>query len=827
MPAYKSEDFLTIYSKIIRPGATLPFDCFVLLQLSQRVSLFLSAGIIISDFKIEKLKTFSHDKLYIRKQDQELYLNYVKNFAEQAGNKQTIVEDLGQGVSPEDLGLPAEITSTLTPSSVLTIKDDIEPSLGAVLQVLQNETHSLQKEIQLSQALPPEEKEILKNVSLKIEEELQSISSHLDADLFQKKILGVTEHIQNEMIRVSSSSKWTNENKSYYKKMIESLNKDIAQLSSSQTEEALQENKIRIQSQIKIIKSIASPQKEELVSGAIENIISSIENKLGTPLNLKITSEKITTEHLLGTGKADPQLIEKLKEVIAKQEKITQDLTEKIKASIPSFEDLRNRWFTFQMMIKRKIDASDQMKTKSITQQFYDFESSFFAGLNLERKNLKKITHQLNFVVTGDLLSAKQMQNLSDDPDELAISGGISASPSEDGFDSENSSESQTPTSQGGDLAEMDRLLAENNVLKVQIENAQALIETTTKKTNELEEMLRSDGEYVESLEGDLMQTKKKLEEALSSSQDYEFDKRRLSEGLEDMGTNLYRQKTDLTAEEAKSHLLQTRVLELEKTVKLYNEKLGKTPEEVTPESMKDWPQDLHFVLQEKDAAIKNLNKKLSHEISQLTQAKKDLENLRSEDRKFDLERKDLSKRIETQRLESENMKQLQKTLEIKGTTTTNLLTQARKTINKLTEENSELRQDRTKYIRKTNDALAEHKSLISQALHMHGQIQLEVEKNKTLENQLESSKGKEKEQQRQNQAQIVLINKLEAEKKKLDSDFKKASAGDRQAEIDQLKEYIQGLEKKLEHIKKDNKHVHAQLAQEQKKHQAEKKKVS
>lgn len=806
MPVYHSDDFLVIYSKVIRSGEKIPFDCYILLALSKKVAVFLSKGTIVSPEKMERLKQYDRDKLYIRKEDQPLYLKYLNEFLTSPENQLLIQQDLATGESSEELGIPPEILSQLGVAHERTSGD---PVLGSVVEVLKNQTERLQQDIHLSQALSEDEKTVIKDVTLKIEDEIIRLGGEPDADMLKATIQSVTEHIKEEIIRVSSNSNLEDQEKEQYKQMIEDLNKSVEDLSNSQNQEDLTHRKDKIQSQIMIIRGAVSPQKEDLVSTALQNMIGEIEKKMGRPLDLKISRSHEPDNEQPGTGRMDPLLIENLKTAVANQEKAIQDLTDKIKAAVPLFGDLKTRWFSFQMLIKRKIDAGDQMKTKSITQQFYDFEGFLFKGLNEERKNLKKMARQLNFIVTGDTPSDNQN---AIDPDEVSILSAMSANPPSDQNGDEEGGAG------GSSAANMDSLVSENNVLKVQLENAQALVETISKKTNELEEMLRSGGEYARSLEEDLQETKKKLEEVLTDTQSHESDKRRLSEGLEDMSTALYRQKADQTSESEKYIHQQQRLHELERTLRIYTEKLGNEPSRLDAEAMKKLPPDVQAALIEKDNSLKDLTRKLETRVEEVASLKKELETLKSTDRKFELEKKDLSKRIEKQRVEFENLKQQQKTIELKSVASANLLSQAQKTINKLTEENGELRTDRTKYIRKTNEALAEHKSLVSQAMSLNSKMQVEMEKNRSLESQIESHKEREKEIAKKVQAMSTQIAQLESAKKKLEDEFKKTSSDAKQSEIDQLRQIKTDLEKKLEFAKNESKATQDRLVKESKK---------
>ncbi len=822
MPEYKEGEFFVIYSRVIRENEALPFDCFVLLTLSNKVAMFIPAGSVVTPSKIQRLQQFSKEKLLIRIEAKNLYYDYLKKYAEQPENLELIKKDME--TNPDtDLGLPKDLMANL---GKVKVDEPVDSTIGAVLEVLKNQTEELHKKVITTNSNQNEEITKINDVTLKIEEELIKVTGDVGSDDFKQTIKNITEHLNDEIVRVGAITHTDENKKTQHHQMIQDMRKEIEDLSQSNDPADLETRKQRVHSKLQIIRSLNDNSQENLITEAIQSIIGNVEQVLGVPLNLKLLRQQdsqntikpadITNEVLKGSGKADPEILHRLKNLVSSQENIIKELTEKMKSSVELFGDLKTRWFTFQMTTKRKIDPSDQMKSKSITQQFYDFESAHFKGLNEDRKSLKKSTHHFYYVITGDPKSGEQIENLTDDPDENSIFNGLTSQVPDGQEEGEEGAQGSNSS-----VVDVDTVMAENNVLKVQLENAQALVDTVSKKTSELEEMLRGGGEYTQSLEEDLAQTKKKLEEVLNDSQDFEADRRRLSEGLEEMSTALYRQKTDQTCEVEKHNQLQIRVIELEKTLKIYSDKVGSDVRELSEDDAKALPQEVQKALLDKDGKIKTLTKQLDIKNDDLTQTKKDLESLRSEDRKFELEKKDLAKRIEKQRVEFETLKQKQKTIELKNVASANLLLQARKTINKLTDENGELRTDRTKYIRKTNEALAEHKSLVSQALNLNSQIQVEIEKNRQLENQIQTQKDREVGLAKKIHELSTHLNQIESEKKKIETEMRKQSKNDKQSEIDQLRQLVSDLEKKIERAKSDYKIQQDQLIQEQKKNHA------
>lgn len=871
MSDYRREDYFAFYVKVLCVGVPVPFDCYIVLHLAQRAILFLSRDSVVTEEKLKRLAKNQHPKLYLRIEDKNTYFRYLDDFLQNPENKAVLQEAMKNGHID---GLPSEGEYTLqslqekpvTQNSDLgktKIVGPLTSPLGEVVDLIKNQAKILADEIEIRASLSEDEKKVIQDVTLHLTDEIQKLEDALGQENYAKTIRSVTEHISEDLMRISQLQSLKGENAQIIKSAVSALKLEMHELEKEQSPADAKLKIQRVLGHVQIFRNIAESEQENLVTHALESMISSAESTLGKQLSLSLNSNNesqdagwlvqrlrelkakveakeldwdgviealadiiervrvavsvaegkidpslIKEEHLRDTRLADPVLMEDLKNQMILQKAIIDELTETLKNTRPEFEAFKNQWLSFQMLTKRKLDAGDQMQARGLTQSIQAFEHRFFRDLNTGRKKIKKSSQTLAQILGQD--KAPEIDSDEQDPDDSAIIGMIAENLTEDG------EESGAPQPVSA-LAQMDQLVSENKVLQVQLENAQALVETTGHKTAELEEMIRSTGEYATKLEIELEELKKSHEKALEEIQTNESEKRRLSEGLEDSQRNLFKLKNEDDSLSEKTALAENRVQVLEKAVAFYREKFGETAD-ITPEVERQFPKEARMMLMQKESQLADCHLTLKRKTEEIAHLNKRLRDIAGEDRQFEVERKELGKRLEKMRIEAELARQHEKALEIKITSTTNLLLHARKTIDKLTAEGEELRADRAKYIVKTNDALAEHKSLINQALALNGQLQQEMQKNRALLDQVETLKGREKDTTNALRALQTQMNQMETEKKKLEQELRMSSSGTYRDEAEALRARVSELERKNDKLKHDLREAQSKFAQEQNK---------
>lgn len=453
-------------------------------------------------------------------------------------------------------------------------------------------------------------------------------------------------------------------------------------------------------------------------------------------------------------------------------------------------------WISFQALAKRKLDVQDVMKSGQIFKMFQDFEYRLFSELNSQRKELKAATSEIYNQLGEDGKSIL-------DSFEFEVNKTVSDDSTTEGKEDIT----ETPA------MELERLRSENNLLNLQIENAQQLAATTVKKNDELEELLRQSGTYGESLEQEIEQLKKRLNKALEETTENEGERRRLIEGLEDTNDKQYRTIVDAQTLREKLAEKEDRIKHLEQAKGIFTDSTGVISTEVSDSKVVS-------LFRQKDEQYKNLEKKLESLQVLVDNLKKDNNTYQAKMVGLEAERKDLGKRIDKALIEKDNARRGEKNLDLKITMTNTLLTQARKTIDKLTRESEELRQDRLKYISKTKDIISEQKAIAGQAVTLSSQLQAESQKVRQLTDQLESLKRREAEDQKNQQNIQKGIELLLVENKKLKAAAAAQSESGSQSNVDSLKGKIVDLEKKIENLKQEIKETSLRFVQEQKKAQ-------
>ncbi|GIL18732.1 MAG: hypothetical protein BroJett040_24830 [Oligoflexia bacterium] len=516
-----------------------------------------------------------------------------------------------------------------------------------------------------------------------------------------------------------------------------------------------------------------------------------------TITKLKQTLGEADTDSGAGTGSSgntivqpgsgiDPQILEAFKKIVMNQNATIDSLTETLKKLRPESRNIMELWISFQALTKRKLDPPDVMKCEQISKQFQDYDYRFYSEFNKKRRELKSITSELYKILGED--ASVIVDNFDFD---------LTATPT-----ASNQAEAGGPVE--SQSAEIERLRSENSILSVQIENAQQLARTTVQKNAELEEMLRRSGEYGESLEQEIEKIKKRLNDSLQDSSEVESEKRRLIEGLEEANNSAYRGSVDVESLRQKLAEKEERIRVLEKKEKGFED--GGVSSSVASE------------LEAKENEYRKLERKAEQLKTDYDHLKKESHSHRSKIASLEAEKKDLSKRLEKAVIEKETARQSEKSLDIKITMTNNLLSQARKTISKLTSESEELRQDRLKYIAKTKDIIAEQKALSGRAVTLASQVQAETQKARVLADQVEALKRRELEAQKALQNAQRGVDTLTNENKALKAELQAQLEGSNQVNLEALKIKIIDLEKKIDGLKQENKEISQKFVQEQKK---------
>jgi len=866
------EGYFQILTEVVRKGEKLPFTCFICLSKNNKVFQFLIKNEIIEEERLNKLNTRGFAHIYIRDQEKGEYQKYLEEIVNNSGNtelKSLITKKIAQG---DFTGLPKDETGQIiklikeqNQDSKIIVKQSqsqLNGLHGNVINRMKDQIEDLEQKLKLSSTDDSELKEWVHGAISKVDQNIHVLGTVIDPE--SDKILKLSQeiHKQFEIETIKIYSKYNNDsdehrtiakciqpfNEIYNKYVQNNWPKD-----NEQQKEALEKLKETSAQALSSLRIISGNSDKITFEESLEQIFNSVETGLNLPLNLNpsriqranhkffmkiwmvlmdlkellsqsdidITKaqnklclviaeiKKMTEGHELEYPKDETQalsidsplkfekssndvLVDGLRIIANKQKEVIDILTNGLKNFRSESQSIIEARLSFQALTKRKLDPNDVIKSSQISKRFQEYDFRFFTEINKQRKQLKSITADF-YKQLGDENQISQ-DDLEFEPSQII----------------ETDLNSATETIESSS-AEIDRLRSENNILTTQIENAQLLAETTVKKNSDLEELLRQSGSYANSLEQEVDEIKKRLNKALDESLDTESDRRRLTEGIEETNNRNYQAHLDIQSLTDTIKDKDDRMMALTQERNIFLEAKNNTNSVIQDEK-------LQKLLIQKENLYKELEKKYEKMKSANDNLKKESQSFNSKLAALEVERKDLVKRVEKANIEKEISRRSEKSLDIKINITNNLLAQNRKTIEKLTFEGEELRQDRLKYIGKTKEIIAEQKTLSSQSATLAAQVQVETQKNRHLMEQIESLKNREAEEQKNMQKIKLGMANILSENKNLKTMLQSKSDEATQSNLDMLNEKIVDLEKKMESLKQENKETNQRYVQEQRK---------
>ena len=171
MGQYNKAEYFPILIASLSESIPVPFNCYLLLEVNQRILPFSEIGEMISPKKKERLLSFKFEQLYLHQGEMEAYRAFLRAFLKSPAGK-VYVEKLppGEAVS----GVPADIASQFfAPHPVArALTTDQE-----VIEILRGNVQALETQFHLKEKLTPEEEAIIKDATAKISEGMARVKS--------------------------------------------------------------------------------------------------------------------------------------------------------------------------------------------------------------------------------------------------------------------------------------------------------------------------------------------------------------------------------------------------------------------------------------------------------------------------------------------------------------------------------------------------------------------------------------------------------------------------------------------------------------------------
>lgn len=711
MPEFDSQDYYPILASSIRPGQVIPFDCFILLERVNRIVRWVNGNEIFPDAKYALLEGRSIQKVFVLKSDKKNYFSYLDDFLKSPDGRRILELIKSQGKpdidgipDPEEFSLTAlqsEISSEPKASSLSSLEQEQED----LIQFLKGKVNDIEENLTRLNQVPEEDLLVIGDVTLRISDELVKISSEsLVQDEFEKRIEGVTQVIDDGLIRISSVSKKHSEFEGL-SRMMEKISSEVRQLGDlDQNGISSSEATVLLKRQAARIKPFSTNLSSSLASQLLGLAIEGAENHLGQAVPLKSNvgryeevpsylREMLTLKELMRSNSSD---VKHFQHQILKQGLIIKDLKAKSGAVRSVYRSLRDKWFLFHLQTKKSLDPSGVLAANDLDEEIKKIEKAnegLFENSTSLFSNYKTVSRSVvdeQVQINPNLIFNSEHPNQTESKDDL--SNGI------------DSTESELSTDESA--SNLKQLESENQILKVQNENLLALVESMTKKGEELELILSRTREYTENLESansENHKTIEALEERVNSLLQSQID---FDSTLEDVHRS---SKLAKLGEEAGKE----RAADLGNQINLAKIEIEAIRKGTGNES----------VAKLREEQFNSLLQKYENKQNELSETKKTIINLNSKLLEAKTETKRLIQDMDRLAKDKDQRERQMRTIAIKFEMNCNLLKQSQSSVGKLTQLTDSLRQERQTYIRKTNEALNKYRTMSERASLLDRQV--------------------------------------------------------------------------------------------------------
>ncbi|GEM_PF-1623744 len=333
MASYDEKDYEPILLQSIRADVVVPFDCYLLLRENDRIVHYIQSGQVFPSEKLEKLKNFKHNTLYIHVAGKPAYVAYLESFFNTGDGLAVLKELNANNPGGKILGIPTEIdvakivasevakdvagqpvneTVKVVPAGesvplgeVAVVeqvtdhqKDEVQKLAGKkqsvleqVVAALKEDIDQLDQEVHASGALSEEQSTLIKSVTDRIDEELQKVEGQPDEPETKTKVESVTEHIKEELARVRSLAEKSE--KTLGRTLISAA--DDAEEELAKMLENPAKHKAALQRKMMRLKHLVNPAIEqdadEFAAEGVSRMVRKVEKLIGVKLAIQPTSE--------------------------------------------------------------------------------------------------------------------------------------------------------------------------------------------------------------------------------------------------------------------------------------------------------------------------------------------------------------------------------------------------------------------------------------------------------------------------------------------------------------------------------------------------------
>ncbi|MCC7441450.1 MAG: hypothetical protein IT285_07445 [Bdellovibrionales bacterium] len=434
-----------------------------------------------------------------------------------------------------------------------------------------------------------------------------------------------------------------------------------------------------------------------------------------------------------GGGPVDPRLAA----VVNEQNRTIKELVGRLRSAKGIYTMILKKWEDLKATGAQRFSDAERSLAEDLSTKIQGFGETYL-GTEIASRSLISLNLRLGEItgVKAEGVGEIQIKEKAENSDEGE--GG------EPGLKS--SKDLQLPPESGAN-ASAEELRSENKILRVQVQNAKALLESCEKKIHELSRLHEDGSGYADSIEKELAALTEEYEKIRVKYDDAEGRAHRSVEAAEASARDAYQAKQEASNKDEIIRDLNSKLDTLESELKNYRGMVRAVGDQVkvTPELLEqmDLPPEARSQLREQEAALRRYESEMENKRGELRQLRKELARQMGKAQENALFKKQMSQKFDKIKLDVDMARGRESGLNRKVIMVTNLLDDSRRSISKLTQVNEELRADRMEYMNRTNQALRDYKDMMSKANTLDRHVQAEIQRGRSLVEQNETLKSK------------------------------------------------------------------------------------
>lgn len=473
---------------------------------------------------------------------------------------------------------------------------DESPPYAEVFDILRTKIKDLEDKIRVTGTFQEQDVKKISDCTLKIKDDVFMVTSDVENGKFDpqslqevvKKVRSSLQSIQTEVKTdpLGSVSLITKELEEHIKNLNDvSLQKKPKMKKLSRLLQTIIHKTHQLD-------EVTSGDTNLLLSSSLNQMIAHVQDQTGKRVHLssdlgeydlipEYLSSKIDLDDLTASDNLN---IKHFQHKIIQQSLIINDLNNKYKSSQESFKNLRQKWYLFHVQAKKNLSGSDALAAKEIDTDFRHIETQVGEVTKSSGKLTEMAAHITNDIGGSEIkVDMELLKRLSQDTtgDQFSSSSATDDSGdqfqfdedlveiSEDKFkndsdgDSKDNSEypqnitadelikemegrfGQQPNSKIS--AETSSLMAENQLLKTQLENSQQLLNSANNKIDELNQLMEKNNELTSKLEDESLENRKLIETLESRVEILQSTETRFNDTISEAGANLKLVKAEIS----------------------------------------------------------------------------------------------------------------------------------------------------------------------------------------------------------------------------------------------------------------------------------------